>query len=635
MSDINVQAVRGILSNWDKLEADVRTGLHEDFGQSKDIQDILDIIHDLQITANTVSPLRELFNKHIVDINNPHKVTISLAELELLNIMYDLYNARFGIDMSIAEFGYALVNIKRFATTLDIDNQTNLDSVVNVNILNYMIEKHNEDQNAHDELFRYKLPGEPIVIPPADVIEANISINSLLTVDRACPMTYHDINGRVVTVGNNLLPVDYSFEKPAFPVFGPHQNILLNSKVLSDVTFFGAVRNAGSNLLIVTPTSDTNFLLLQETGIFGSHGFHDVLPEEITGVQTFTIYYYPIERTAVQINIKVGSEIINSTVFDCDEVTYQSTGNIDKLIVHNNDLPSGWYRLSITFDATGLGITEFDILTKDTIDSNNPFNTDYQGIDCNAGGFWQHQLTNTPLPVPPIFTENTSVMILGTKITRSFGGLFNPIRGTLYIKYLSPMSEVFGTRSAVFRLGQNTPTVRTAFSIETNPVNTKRNRITSYNVNNTVLSMIDSDEYDPADPQFVKRVIFTYGLGLQGYGFTDQPPQVFRLISSDIIDMMITFFEDIYDGTVHFTGTKILQLPQTVIDEDQTDEDFISNTEANLPDFRINMDVNLFELGYNSTNGNYLNGYVLSMKYYSVFASELNIEFLLDQYIKD
>lgn len=627
------QQVKGIISQFDKIEAEIRIGIHEDFGKSKDIQDILDLIHDLQVTANTVSPLRELFKDHVEDLNNPHKVTISLAELELLNIMYNLYTARYGVDMTVIEFGYALINIKRFATKEDIDNDTHRDSVVNVNVMDYMIEKHDQDEEAHSELFRYKLPGTPIVQPPSDIIEPNISINSLFAVERNCGMTYHDINGRVLTIEANKVPVDYAFGKPACPLFGPHRNILLNSKVLSDISFHGSLRNAGSDLLIVTPTSDTNFLLLQEQPIYGNHGFNDPLPEEVTGVQTYTLYYYPIERTAVCINILSNSEIIGSVLFDCEEVETQYTGNINPIVNSINDLPSGWYRLSITFNTTGLNVTSFDINTIRSIDVSNPFNTSYDGVTCNAGGFWQHQMTNTPLPVPPIFTDDAPISVLGTKLTRAYSGIYNPIRGTLMVKYLSPMSELFGTISGIARLGQNAPVVKTAVSVDTNPYNPKRNRITSYNVDGDILSLIDSDEYLPSDPQFMKRIVFTYGIGFQGYGFTDQSPQVFRLGTSDIVEQMITFFGDIYDGMTHFTGTKILQLPQSIIDPNDTDETLITNTQANTAQYRINMAVDRLELGYNSLTDRYLEGYLLNFRYYSVFASGMNIEFLLDQYI--
>jgi hypothetical protein len=629
----NDQQIQGILSNWDKVESEIRVGLHEDFGKSKDIQDILDIIHDLQETANTVSPLRNLFKDHIEDINNPHKVNMSLAELQLLNIMYSLYISRFGVDMDIMEFGYALINIKRFATRQDIDEGIHKDSIINIDVLNYVISKHDTDENAHSELFRFRLPGTPIMMPPSDILEPNISINSLFTVDRNCPINYHDINGRVLTIEANKLPIDFSYNKPACPIFGPHQNILLNSKVLSDVSHHGSVRNAGSNLLIVTPTSDTNFLLLQETAIMGAHGFNDPLPQEITGVQNFVLYYYPIERTAVCIDILASTEILASIVYDCENNETQHTGSITKLIPSIQDLPSGWRRLSFTIDATGLNITSFDVNTLLSIDPSNLFNTTYQGVVCNAGGFWQHQLTNTPLPVPPIFTDDTPQSVLGTKLYRNYSSIYNPIRGTILLKYLSPISEVFGTKSALLRLGQNAPEVHTAVSIETNPFNTKRNRITSYNVNNDVLTLIDSAEYSPDDPQFMKRVVFTYGIGVQGYGFTDQKPDVFRLGITDVLDQIITFFEDIYDGSVHMTGTKILQLPQDIITPDDTDETIVTGTQANEADYRINMGVNVFELGYNTTTDKYLEGYVLNFRYYSVFASEMNIEFLLDQYI--
>ena len=41
---MTTEQITGIISNWDKIEADVRAGIHEDYGKSKDIQDILDLI---------------------------------------------------------------------------------------------------------------------------------------------------------------------------------------------------------------------------------------------------------------------------------------------------------------------------------------------------------------------------------------------------------------------------------------------------------------------------------------------------------------------------------------------------------------------------------------------------------------
>lgn len=627
------QNISGILSNWQNIESEIRVGLHDDFGKSKDIQDILDIIHDLQVTANTVSPLRKLFNEHAADMENPHKVSISLGELELLNIMYNLYTTRFGVDMSIMDFGYALINIKRFATKADVDNNTNTDSIINLDVMNYVISKHDQSESAHENLFRFRLPGIPLSSPPSDVFEPTIAINNVFQVDRNCPMNYHDINGRVRTIGNNLLPVDYSFGKPACPIFGPHTNLLLNSKTLTDVSYHGALRAAGSDLFIITPVDDTNFLLLQENVGTSRHGFSDPLYEEITGVHTYNIYCYPLDRSQFVISIMTGSEIAGAASYDCNTNETQISGGIDKLYASIQDLANGWYRCVITFDASAVNITRFDVDLLLAITDDNAFNTEYSGVVCNAMGFWQHQLTKTPLPVPPIFTEDQLVTVLGTKVRRDFTNLFNPIRGSFVIRYLSPMSELTGVPSSLVRIGRNEPTFKTAIRAGSNLINVKRNRISTYNVEDVLLSLIDSEPYNEDDPQFMKRVAFTYGIGYQGAGFTDFKPNIFETSIDNVVDQMTTFFTSIYDGSGGFVGVRILQIPQDIIDANATDETMTVGAAANTSAYRINMNVNVLELGYDSQTDIYLEGYLLNFRYYSVFSSFMNLEFLLDQYI--
>ena len=194
---MNTEQITGIISNWDKIEADVRTGIHEDYGKSKDIQDILDLIHDLQVKANTVTPLRDHLNEHIADLNNPHNVTINLSELDFINTLYSFYTERFGITMSISDFGYALINVKRLATRSDVDNKTNQGSIINLDVANYVISEHNVSPEAHANLFRQKIPGIPLSNAPITSLEPNIFVSTDYNIDRNCSINYHDINGRV------------------------------------------------------------------------------------------------------------------------------------------------------------------------------------------------------------------------------------------------------------------------------------------------------------------------------------------------------------------------------------------------------------------------------------------------------
>ncbi len=626
--------IAGILSNWNAVEANIRSGLHEDFGKSKDIQDVLDIIHDLQETVNTVSPLREMFNEHLTDLKNPHEVQINLADLDLINILYQLYMMKFGMDMSLSEFGYSLVNIKRFATRADIDAGINPDSIVNIDIMDYIIEKHNVSPDAHSELFRHKFPGTPLVSPPTDVFETNSFINNLFLVERACPMNVYDINGRVRVIPEHTIGIDYSYGVPAAPVFGPHRNIVLNSNALNDVSILGGVRSAGSDLFIITPNNDQQFLLFQETVSYGEHGYNYNFTEELTGINNYYVHVYPLARSVISLAVVAGSEIIATGIFDCKSIETQLSSISDKVKLTIQDLPSGFVRCCITFDASEFDVTGIQCRIKNTINPDNVFDTPYQGIICNAMGLWQHQSTQTALPTPPIFTENTPITVLGTKIRRDFSSYFNPIRGSFVIRYLSPMSELFDTQSAILRLGDNDP-VSSVVRVASNPINKKRNRITSYNINNDILEQIDSEAYDPEDPTFTKRVVFTYTLGYHGYGFTDYAPEIYATSVDSVVNQVDTFFSSIFDASAPNTGAWILQIPQDIISDNDNDDNLVVGELANNAQYRLNMEGSILELGYDSISDQYLEGYLLNFRYYSLFSSRMNIEFLLDQYIPE
>lgn len=624
----------GILSNWNTVEAEIRTGLHDDFGQSKDLQDILDIIHDLQETANSVSPLRSILTKHIEDFANPHQISINLGDLDLLNTMYRLYTERFGIDMTVYEFGTALISIKRFATRADVDAGINKSSVVNVDVLGYLVEKHNNAIDAHKDLFRHKLPGSPIVTPPSVVFDPNEGMNSIFNVDRPTGIMYHDINGRVKMAPPNVLPVDYLFGKPSVAMFGAHRNILLHSASLSDVTFHGADRSGGSDLFIITPVDDLLFLLLQERDTNGEHGFTDTPLEQLSGITNYAIYAYPIERSKFQIKIvNVDNSVLGVAVFDCDDVTsqYQPSG-IDSLFSAVYSLPNGWYKCFISFDASGKHIKNFKVNVLDTI---KPDISDgnYQGRICNAMGFWQHQITKTMLPAPPIITGDEPITVAATKVTKDFTNLFNPIHGSFVFRYVSPLPEISNTKSAFLRIGDDGDLKQTTLEIGSNPIMPSRSRITTYNLDHDVLEIIDSKPYDTDPLNLIKRISFTYGLGLHGFAFTDQVPRIYTTGLSDITEMMLLFFRDIYDGTGPYTDVKFAQLPSTIISENDNEETIVTGSDTNSSTYRINMDSDMLELGYNSMSDQYLEGYLLNFRYYPVFASEMNLEFLMDQFV--
>jgi len=680
----------GILSNWDTLQADVRIGLHDDPGKSKDLQDIIDLIHHLQGVAQTVSPLREAFNKHLSDNSNPHDVSINIDNIDLLTLLYDEYNTQYGMTMTMSEFIHAIINIKRFATRLDVDNGTNMDSVVNLDVMNYVVENHNTSLDAHSELFRSKLPGIPLPEPPAFAIEPSITIGRSIDVICGTGINVHDINGRVVAVPPNTLPIDYSNGMAAVPIFSSKNNLLLHSRNLSDVNITGGAAATSTSLHLLSPTDDSNFMLFQEYNVSGKHGFTEMLPAGMGGVKTYSLYAYPIDRAGLVLEIiNSNDEVIGTGYFNLNtEESYLDTPVGSLLTQAHVDilpLPNGWYRCGITFNAAGINLKQIDASCTKQDDPNGYGVIEYAGNIQFSMAFWQHQLNEGPSMAPPIFTVATTESFSDVVVNKDFVDTFNPSKGTVHIKYISPLSEIYGTRYSVMRLGNNysDPQVEdiTSIQVETSRFAPAVLRIETFNDNDDILATIDSKPYSASDPKLLKRIEFSYTGGYHSYGFTDGSPHLFRhydvntggkpvvtydevisnmsdfftmiydgngdksnvvfgqLVSSSeaIMLSMKHFFNDIYDGTTpHVTPPESVALQLAIIETVDTPVDtegpIISDSRDLLSKYKINPVVNTMEIGHNSKLNEFLEGYLVSFRYYSVFASKMNIEFLLDQY---
>lgn len=680
----------GILSNWDRLQATVRVGIHDDPGAAKDLQDIIDLIHDLQGVAQTVSPLREAFNKHLTDNDNPHDVSIDVSNIDLFTIMYDEYNTQHGMSMTLSEFINAIINIKRFVTRSDVDNNTNINGVVNLDVVNYITENHDVSLDAHSSLFRAKLPGIPLPEPPAFSIEPTISNGKNLDITCGSGVNVHDINGRVIHVPPNTLPVDYSNGMATIPIFSSKNNLLLNSRNLQDVNVIGGMSAASTSIHLLSPTDDSNFLLFQELPGSGKHGFTEVFTTSISHVKTFSVYAYPIDRGGLAFEIInnldeiLGTGYFNlntgETLLDLPVGSLLTKAHLDIL-----PLPNGWYRCGVSFNASGIDIKQIDVSC--TLQDNpDEFGLiDYMGTTLHGMAFWQHQLNEGPSMVPPIFTDTSIASFSDIVITKEFSNTFNPSKGTVHIKYISALSEIYNTRYAAMRLGNNfsDPEVENITSIQ---IGTSRFapsvlRIESFNDNDDILATIDSLPYKADDPRLLKRIEFSYTGGYHSYGFTDGSPHLFshydvnsggkpvvtydevvsnmsdfftmiydgkgdrenvvfgQLVSSSeaVIQSISQFFTDIYDATTpHIIPPAILALQLPIIETVDTPVDtegtLVSSSKDLLDEYKINPVVNTMEIGYNSNLDEFLEGYLVSFSYYSVFADEMNIEFLLDQY---
>lgn len=193
------------------------------------------------------------------------------------------------------------------------------------------------------------------------------------------------------------------------------------------------------------------------------------------------------------------------------------------------------------------------------------------------------------------------------------------------------MPELFSTNSEYVRIFNHT-TGMNMVEARVRPNDPSKNQIVTMNNDGVDFTSMDSESYVD-EPILSRRVAFSYTPGYQSYGFTDSAPKTFRLEYSDIGDLMLRFFRDIYEPDS--AGVRILQLSADEIPDDAFDID--GSLPVNSLDYRneymINQSADTIEIGCSSLTDTYLEGYLLNFKYYTQFANVLNIEFLMDQYI--
>ncbi len=628
----------GVLSGWREIEADIRTNLHEEFGESKDVQDILDLIHHLKVLANSDNPLRLAFEQHVTSNENPHNFELNIHEIDLFNVMYNEYITRFGITMTLAEFITAIISIKRFATRDDVDNETNLNSTVNLDILNYAIAEHNVDPEAHYDLLRMKFPGEPISVPPTVAIIPNVITEHTLSVERASVMNYHDVDGRVKELPIDTIAADYLYGIPALPIFSETTNHLLESEAGTNVSLHGAGRLPTSNITLYTPKDNMNYLLLGEDGTDDNHGVIVPTPTTtVNGLHTFSVYIFPFLRTKFTMSLFDGTTFIGIGTFDLNAV--ESLTDITNGVAHTEilPLPSGWIRCSITFKVDRL-IPSIHIKMLDINDADS-----FLGQAATSMAMWQFQLVDKPSSAPPIITTAAPESIASTFLTKPITDEYHELSGSVHMRAITPLAELYDNIYELFCMTNDLD--QHIIHAGNGKVNRNVLNITTYGKDDDVLTTIDSHEYSAIDPRLAKHLAFSYTYGHQSYGFTDNIPHVFdyyafTLNGSDVIlrdetnEYMMRFFDTMYDANPgESTGVVFLQLNES--DIVPVDSPLPLTRYPNDTDdvYMMNESCDRIEIGHNSETGYFLEGYLLEFGYYPVFSDPMNIEFLINQYV--
>lgn len=380
---------------------------------------------------------------HIQNLNNPHVVTLSQTDADVLQLVYQawLSNGNSGTlqDFYVSFFSVADSTIAD-ATNVETASPT---SLVNVSGANELISIHNASATAHAELIDIILPGIPPNAPPTISYNAQYGLPSNTTCIRASELTVLDQNGNLTTISENTIAVDYSTGVAAFPIYGSRTNLIFPSNPIdqNNTNLLNVTSSTSpSGTLKVAPDGNPA-MVLTDTETNAVHGYEISITLSDAVEYTDTVFIYPLTNTGgITIYLDAYPDI--AIMLDLSDYTIFSQNSSVQAYVQ--PLMNGWLRLGIQYTAPTLTTCNLVIAQVQTA----IFGTSiaYEGTGSVLFGLFglQHVAGCGMSPYIPTTTEIASHDSTIIKIPMT---LSNAAEGMLSITYEHAFSAGSQTRS--------------------------------------------------------------------------------------------------------------------------------------------------------------------------------------------
>lgn len=603
----------GTMSGWETVQAETPLNIRDDHLAPKELEDILELLRSLSDGHNIslIQDTLDLLTSHSTDTNNPHNVNIDITTVNILEELLAAYNDRYDPDLSLSEFTELFVRVRRYATTLDIDNNTNPTHTVSLEVANYIVGLHENDPTSHSDILQLWFPGKPINTPPVVSIDPVVGTGDIVT-NRYESMDVFDSSGNVATVPRDTVAISYVNGVPTIPVFGTRTNLIRNSVKPPTVSLSGAI-DTSVPVPVLPPKLLTDMLVLRENSV-GAPVYAE-LPFVLStfagftnDTYTYSVGYHPMRSTHLELRLHQSVSDFDIVQFNLVSEDAQWIGGSHSSPIYSNYIPrinnlgNGWFILSLTFVI--VGPSEYPVSVRlypcDTpVDPINEFGTTIVAGNHGHiyGCIWQHQLEQLPIASPVIVTGDTQFTIPPDTLTLPFSE-YNPTCGTFKMSCMSPNSLLNGSTVSthpILHVTADSP----ADKIVLHNIEGDMLRVASYKKDGTgVLQHMISAPYT-----IMNRcsVTFGYTSGLHTYGFSDQAPSVI----------------DHSDPT-----------PPENIDEFPLLTN-INNYHLLGDDLTIRDDAATIYIGYDPGTNTHLNSYLYDLTYYPIFSSRINMTYLL------
>ncbi len=395
--------------------------------QLKKLRDYLDL--------DRLTYIEGLITRHIHDFNNPHLDDLSKLGTSVLQELYNLWLSE-GNTGEREEFLRVLFQYVKIADVITSLEGKALDQVPSVKSAAAMISAHNTSADAHDALFQTLFPGEEVSMTPTFVIDAMVGLPRDMEIVADTSISFIDEHGRLKDAPAGVIPIDYQFGEPTFPLTGEFTNEFLHTEAFDNPYWICenaevAIDNTRDNLRKIGPM----FVLVEHSS---ENPIEHILKcdngIEVEANKLYTISLFVSARERHSIGIRIPGGFVGSypqVHFNLEEKAIFINANADKTKLYGelHELHSGYYRVAVTFRPGSAGLVVPEIYVLDIYDGDS----NYVGTDGYGIGIDAIEFNEGPI-VPYVKSEDTPGICGQHTFRMPTGAWYNKDEGTLIVE---------------------------------------------------------------------------------------------------------------------------------------------------------------------------------------------------------
>lgn len=455
---------------------------------------------------------------HINDKDNPHQTSLDKMAT---NVVKELYREWINEGYEGSEDVF-LKNIFQYVKIADLDTTlkgTALDQVPSVYTVAKTIEEHNLSIDAHDNLVTAMFPGTPLASPPTYAILGLVSqakVPDAVEVERTGTIWINNSFGVLKEVSENTILPDWVFGDPALPIFDSYTQYIQYPEDITKYTKANVSVAKSTNTYSPRVADEFAYYVKEsEDASAKEHSLSCSVDVEVDTTYTFSVFVKPLNRNAfiLDVNNLVKTNKYNTVGFDFVNKRVFIRDNADKTRITGgmSELPSGWFRVWVTFKPTLDTTSTIKLILADIHDGD----TTYQGNGLAGLHIFGLQLTNTNTVAPYVLTNST---IGATKLKLPLDSeWFNKDESTFIMEVSNISPLVQDTNCNIFATGDSSKrSVEVRFP--TNHAN--RPYFSSFNTSGTAIK----NRWGSANTSDRSLVGIAYDTSSITYAFTNGDP---------------------------------------------------------------------------------------------------------------